>query len=128
MHRPETRQAALALVEQGLNDCEVARRLSLARTTVRDWRRPRYVARLSRCPRCWQRVRQLVFSEADYAELLGLYLGDGHISAGARTQRLRIFLDARHETIVEETDALLRRCFPENPVGRVLFPDGSAAS
>ena len=59
--------------------------------------------------------------------MLGLYLGDGHISDGERTQRLRICLDARYRTIVEETDALLRRCFPDNPVGRVLVHDGAEA-
>ena len=127
MHEPEIRGAALALVEQGVNDCEIARRLGIARTTVRDWRRPRYVSRLDRCPRCWRRVRRLAFSDPDYAELLGLYLGDGHISAGERTQRLRICLDARYRTIVEESDALLRRCFPDNPVGRVLVHDGAEA-
>ncbi len=35
----------------------------------------------------------------------------------ARTQRLRIALDAAHPKIVAETDALLRRGFPENQVG-----------
>jgi hypothetical protein len=121
----ETRKLALMLVEQGVNDCEIARRLSVPRTTVRDWRRPTYVPRRGRCSRCWQRTRRLVFTDEDYAELLGLYLGDGHISQLARTQRLRLFLDARYRTIVEQTDALLRRCFPQNPVGRVLFHDGA---
>jgi hypothetical protein len=119
------RKLALMLVEQGVNDCEIARRLSVPRTTVRDWRRPTYVPRRGRCSRCWQRTRRLVFTDEDYAELLGLYLGDGHISQLARTQRLRLFLDARYRTIVEQTDALLRRCFPQNPVGSVLFHDGA---
>ena len=54
---------------------------------------------------------------ADYAELLGLYLGDGYIGVLPRTQRLRIFLDARYSAIVDETVALLRRCFPANRLG-----------
>jgi hypothetical protein len=56
---------------------------------------------------------------ADYAELLGLYLGDGHITRLARTERLRIFLDSRHTAIVDETEALLHRCFPQNRIARV---------
>jgi hypothetical protein len=64
----------------------------------------------------------VVFTPADYAELLGLYLGDGHITALARTERLRIFLDAKHVAIVDETEALLRRCFPRNRVARVHRP------
>ena len=125
MHGPEIRQEALRLVAAGVNDCEVARRLGVARTTVRDWRRPRYPSGLVRCPRCWGRLRPLAFSKADYAELLGLYLGDGHISQLRRTQRLRISLDARYPRIIEELDALLRRCFPHNLVGRVAFDDGT---
>ena len=65
------------------------------------------------------------FEAAEYAELLGLYLGDGHITTMPRTQRLRIFLDARYRTIVDETEALLRRCFPDNGVGRVIRHEGA---
>ena len=39
---------ALRLVAAGVNDCEIARRLGVPRTTVRDWRKPRYAARRSR--------------------------------------------------------------------------------
>lgn len=73
-----------------------------------------------RCPRCWWPGRTLRFTAEDYAELLGLYLGDGHISEGARTARLRIALDGRYRRIVNESEALLRRCFPRNSVGRQL--------
>jgi hypothetical protein len=124
MHGPEIRQEALRLVAAGVDDCEIERRLGVARTTVRDWRRPRYFSNLVTCPRCGDRLRPLAFSDPDYAELLGLYLGDGHISRLARTQSLRISLDARYPTIVNDTEALLRRCFPNNRVGRVLFHDG----
>src|SRR5215210_535106 len=72
-------------------------------------------------------MRPPSFSDADYAELLGLYLGDGHVSAHARTQRLRVCLDTRCPAVVDEADALLRRCFPENALGRVLFHDGAEA-
>jgi hypothetical protein len=124
VHGPEIRQEAVRLIAAGVNDCEVARRLGIARTTVRDWRRPRYFSRSVTCPRCGDRLRPLAFSDPDYAELLGLYLGDGHISRLARTQSLRISLDARYPTIVTETEALLRRCFPNNRVGCVVFHDG----
>jgi hypothetical protein len=43
----------MRLVAAGVNDCEIARRLDVPCTTVRDWRKPRYVAKRSaRCPRC----------------------------------------------------------------------------
>jgi Homeodomain-like domain len=129
VHPASLRDLALALVADGVNDCEIARRLGVPRATVRDWRRPRYVPRADReravCPRCWRSTRRIVFSDADYAELLGLYLGDGHITALQRTERLRLSLDAKYPNINDETEALLRRCFPQNRVGRVLLGGGS---
>ena len=104
MHSPELRNRALALVEAGENDCQVARRLGLARTTVRDWRRakdePSELIGVI-CPRCWRPSRKpILFTVADYAELLGLYLGDGYIVRTGRSDRLRIFLDTRYGQIV----------------------------
>jgi len=46
VHGPEIREEALRLVAAGVNDCEIARRLGVVRTTVRDWRRPRYIREL----------------------------------------------------------------------------------
>lgn len=123
----DVRNEALRLVAAGVNDCEVSRRLGVPRTTVRDWRRPSYVpkARDGRCPRCGKPSRAIVVAADDYAELLGLYLGDGHIAQLARAQRLRLFLDARYRVVVDEAEALLRRCFPDNGVRRVQFHAGT---
>ncbi len=65
----------------------------------------------------------VAFSSEDYAELLGLYLGDGHITELARTHRLRLFLDTRYPGIVDEAEELLARAFPRNRVGRHYRPD-----
>lgn len=116
---PTVRTEVLALVEAGVNDCEISRRTGIPRTTVRDMRAPTYVRKTKAviCPRCHRPGRQLTFSAADYCELLGLYLGDGHITQMERTQRLRITLDTKYPTIVAEALELLRRCFPNNSVG-----------
>jgi hypothetical protein len=129
MHSPAVRAQALDLVNAGLNDCEVSRRLGISRTTIRDWRRPRYqrktpTTHYGTCPRCWDGGPRMTFSPEDYAELLGLYLGDGHLVRLARTWKLRIFLDSRHGEIVRETHALLERCFPYNAVGTVFGHEG----
>ena len=121
------REQALALVEAGVNDCEIARRLGIPRTTVRDWRRWRPTGRGERCPRCWRTsLKRIVFSEPDYAELLGLYLGDGHIVRTGRSDRLRLFLDTRYTGINTEARALLARCFPEHRVG--MFRTGKGTT
>jgi Homeodomain-like domain len=118
VHPGDVRIRALELVEQGLNDCEVSRRLGIPRSTIRDWRRPWYRPKTppANCPRCFGAAKPMMFTAPDYAELLGLYLGDGFISQGARTARLRIYLDAKYPGIVDATKALLERCFPRNRV------------
>jgi hypothetical protein len=127
VHPAAVRQAALDLIATGLNDCEVARRIGVPRRTVRDWRvqplSPRHT-----CLRCWMPTSLVRFTAADYAELLGLYLGDGHISVLARTQRLRLMLDTKYPVIVDEAAELLARVVPANRVGRQLLHDGHMAT
>lgn len=118
MHPPEVKQQALALIAAGHNDCEVSRRMGIPRRTIMGWRRPTYVKKRDRhvCPRCWRVTRPMSFTSRDYSELLALYLGDGSISQHARTQRLRIALDVKYPTIIEDCRALLERCFPQHRV------------
>jgi hypothetical protein len=86
---------------------------------------PRVASRASAtCPHCRRRSSRILLDDADYAELLGMYLGDGHITRLARTERLRIALDAAHPRIVEDTRALLTRAFPDNRVNSVLADGG----
>lgn len=121
----ETRDEALRLVAAGLNDCEIARRLDVPRTTIRDWRHPRYVPRRSsHCPVCGRPSRHIVIAPETYAELLGLYLGDGHITEMARADRLRLFLDAKYPVVVDESEAIMRTVLPANRVGRVVAEEG----
>lgn len=123
MHPPQIKARALELVAQGLNDCEISRRLGIPRGTIRDWRRPRYVPRTGpttrgeTCLRCWRAMKPIRLSPPAYAELLAVYLGDGSISIHARTQRLRIYLDSSYSQINAETEALLKQGFPANKVG-----------
>jgi hypothetical protein len=129
VHPPHVKEAALALIAQGINDCEISRRLGIPRRTIMDWRRPTYVPRreilLESCPRCWRAAKPIRFSAEDYTELLGLYLGDGCITELARTERMRIVLDAKYPRLIRETHALLERCFPANSVGITIKDRGS---
>jgi hypothetical protein len=127
VHDLAIRAEALELIDGGKNDCEIARLVGLPRTTVRDWRR--HAGRdpsAYECPRCWRPSRRrIAFTEADYAELLGLYLGDGHIVRTGRSDRLRLFLDTRYEGIIADAHALLARCFPAGRVGRFRTRKGT---
>jgi hypothetical protein len=133
MHPPQVRAEALAMVEAGLNDCEISRRIGIPRRTILDWRRPTYVPRhpdipREKCPRCWRAARPIRFTPADYTEFLGFYLGDGWISDLPRTQRLRISLDSKYPGIISSARRLLERCFPHNPVGVIPYHKGACVS
>ncbi len=123
VHGAAERQAALELIGRGLNDCEVARRLGIPRRTIRDWR-TLPVREVETCWRCWRTSSPVRFSAADYTELLGLYLGDGHINEMARAQRLRLMLDAKYPVIVSDAAALIQRVVSSNKVGRQTPHEG----
>src|SRR3954468_3053282 len=91
------------LVAQGLNDVEVARRTGIPRGTIRDWRRGRRPQheRLDRFGSATE-PRIPPGAQRAYAHVLGLYLGDGHITRMPRTWRIRVFLDAAYPSIVDE--------------------------
>lgn len=128
VHGAEVRQAASRLIQAGVSDREIAERLGVPRRTVSGWRRATPgPAAVTVCPRCWRRSRPLSVTPSDYAELLGFYLGDGHINATARTSKLRISLDSKYPQIVGAVRRLLSRCFPANAV-HVQLADGGATS
>ena len=124
VHPPALHNLIKCATAAGNSDADVAESFGLARTTVRDIRlRPA----ATNCPRCWTRLRPVVFASGDYAELLGLYLGDGHILRVGRSYRLRISLDTRYAGIIRDTQSLLDRCFPSNAVGTATRDAGSCA-
>jgi hypothetical protein len=91
MHPPATVEMALRLSAIGILDSENARICGVSVAAIRHWRsgRRRDPRRLSEsaaarrtasCPRCHGRA----LDNSAYAYLLGLYLGDGHISRARR--------------------------------------------
>lgn len=111
--RPEAEyQKALSLIKQGINDCEIGRRLGIPRGTIRDWRVGLAAGSGGRtkswsgqrpgsgiCFRCdggW-------FDKEAYAYVLGMYLGDGCLSLAPRNvYRLRIACDLKYPEIIDE--------------------------
>jgi hypothetical protein len=119
-----------ALIDKGLNNCEISRETGIPRGTVRDWRQgmtPRRGPNAARippegsCPRCGHSAHDgNAQPQHQYAYLLGLYLGDGTISAGPRgVFKLRIVLDVRYPGIIEECAAAVAAVCPSSKVGRV---------
>lgn len=124
---------ALELFSQGLNDCEISRRTSIPRTTLRDWRRGGVPGNRQSgqdsalCPSCGQRRHRFgELPKEKHAYLLGLYLGDGCISTQRRRVfRLRITLDSKYPGIVRECVLAIEAVMPLNRVGRLERPDNA---
>ncbi|WP_223884226.1 helix-turn-helix domain-containing protein [Micromonospora craniellae] len=93
MHPPDLRSRALRMHRSGATVAEVARAVGVPYPTVRHWCRvqpePRQLSTASRCFRCRREVENPTDLD-QYAYLLGLYLGDGHLVTAARVPVLRI--------------------------------------
>jgi hypothetical protein len=109
-------------IRWGLNDCQIARLTGLNRRTVCDWRRrpappgssPRGAG--SGCCVC----HRVPLNEPAYGYLLGLYLGDGHISACPRgVFKLRITLDTRYPGIITEAKDAIAEVRALGSIGQV---------
>jgi hypothetical protein len=124
MHPQATVDRARALSELGVFDREVALIVGVPLRTVRKWRTGRRrapgrgPARVP-CPRCDEDVT-LPEPCADYAYLLGLYLGDGHIVlAGDRSKavwRLSVWCANDWPGLVQECARVMRAIRPDNQV------------
>jgi hypothetical protein len=109
-----------ALAKAGLNHCEIARRTSIPRRTIRDWlngRTPQLDRARGACPVC--RGQPETLPRPEYPYLLGLYLGDGHIAAHRRgVYRLRITCTNAYPGLMGECDDAMAAVLPSR-VGRV---------
>jgi hypothetical protein len=117
MHTTEVVNSALELHAGGASATEISRELGLSRSTIRTWLR-------GDLPR---KYGSPAAGEIDpdtlpvtYPYLLGMYLGDGCISAHPKgVYRLRISLDSRYPEIIDECTAAIADLLPDNRVGRV---------
>lgn len=137
MHSQATVRQALDLKAAGLNHCEISRRIGVARPTIREWcsgnlphsfrAKPLLYGRRmwsgQPCEQCGLDEHQFDGLSTAYAYLLGLYLGDGCISRGARDVfRLRIALDKKYPAIIAECAAAMEAVAPWNRVHQQLTP------
>jgi Homeodomain-like domain len=98
---------ALALVDEGLSDCEVGRRIGIPRSTVRNWRVGNVPGVPGEAGPACESCRALEHNFAElpmgsYAYLLGQYLGDGTVCRVGRSLRLQIASDAQYAGIIAE--------------------------
>ncbi|MGH2694547.1 MAG: helix-turn-helix domain-containing protein [Actinomycetota bacterium] len=115
MRPREEYERVRALLDQGFNDCQVARTTGIPRGTIRQWRHEgppgKYGGpRGKSCPICHEGD----IEGSAYAYLLGIYLGDGYIvkHPNKDSYKLRVFLDQRYPGIIEECGHTIRIAFP----------------
>lgn len=129
MRSPEEVALVRTLAGQGLNHSQIARVVGISRTTVRDWlagrtpdfdRTRTYPGRNASgvpCPIC--AGQPVLLPQPAYPYLLGLYLGDGCLSAHPRgVYRLRIACADRYPYLMDQCELAMADVLPAK-VGRV---------
>ncbi|MGY1501634.1 helix-turn-helix domain-containing protein [Streptomyces sp. QTS52] len=123
-HGTDVRQKAVTLLRGGAKNAEVARRLNVPLGTVGYWKHMDRAKRGEcpgrhdpKCHRCDGRE----LDEEAYSYLLGLYLGDGHISQYSehRVPNLMITCTESWTGLMDECERAMRAVFPDNSVCRV---------
>jgi hypothetical protein len=111
----------MELIGRGISLRSISMSTGISRATLRDWRKhpEEGMYRRAACPRCAAN-RTLPEPQADYAYLLGLYLGDGCISrAGARDKdvwKLRITCADAWPGLIRECERVMSTIRPDNKV------------
>ncbi|MCX4667919.1 helix-turn-helix domain containing protein [Streptomyces sp. NBC_01381] len=117
-----TRKRALTLVSQGRSLNSVSKETGISRAAIRSWQtriEPLPWNRAAPCPRCGDAPSKPQ-DPAAYSYLLGLYLGDGCISAGRRgVYFMRIVCADAWPGLIEACEAAIRAARPDNRVCRV---------
>ncbi|MET9817821.1 MULTISPECIES: helix-turn-helix domain-containing protein [unclassified Streptomyces] len=124
VHSTEVRLTAVTLLRAGAKNADVARSLKVPAGTIGYWKHLDLARRGEspgrhdpKCPRCDGRG----LDEPAYSYLLGLYLGDGHIShySEHRVPNLMITCTEAWPGLMDDCEQAMRAVFPDNSVCRV---------
>jgi hypothetical protein len=133
MHNPDIKARTIAMCRTGVPNAEIARRLHIPTATVGTWKfRDRAVhpdayplrgLPQRTCARC---DRSLMPGE-EYSYLLGLYLGDGCLSAGTKARSkgvwlLRIACANAWPGLIDACESAISAVMPGNRVCRISAP------
>jgi hypothetical protein len=133
MRPPDQVKNVVDLAASGMSQQAIARATGIPRSTVKDWLAGRHTNGRAvgdgGCASCGAARHRFEELPPEYAYLLGLYLGDGCISAHRReVYRLRLFFDARYPGIIDAGEAAVRSILPANRINRLARSGGYANS
>lgn len=127
MHPIKTQEKIFNLWKEGKNQSEASRALEVPRSTVRDYYKRFSLGEYPNWHRGPAQTRLDLFHcgfeshlAYQYLYLLGMYLGDGHITKvkslknGNHNYRLRIFLDNLYPEIISRTEKAIEAVFPNS--------------
>ncbi|MFG2663304.1 helix-turn-helix domain-containing protein [Streptomyces sp. NPDC048387] len=119
-HNPSIREQAVLLLRRGMTNRDVAEHFGIPRGTVGWWRhedrrrRGEPYVQPSDCPMC----TEWPLDWRAYAYLLGLYLGDGHITSKPKQHHLSVFCDAAHSGLIVAAEQAMRIVMPRARISR----------
>ncbi|MDH6698275.1 helix-turn-helix domain-containing protein [Streptomyces sp. MAA16] len=123
-HGTQVRQRAVTLLREGAKNADVARRLNVPLGTISYWKHLDRAKRGespgkrdSKCPRCDGRH----LDRSAYSYLLGLYLGDGHVShhSAHRVPNLTIACTETWPGLMDLCEEAIHAVLPDNRTCRV---------
>ena len=120
-------------MDRGHSPVAVAKLTGISRSTLRQWRDYPYAGNQNQRAACWRcrRPPELPEPADDYAYLLGLYLGDGCISAGGDPAKgvwvLRITCADAWPGLIAECTRAVAAVRPDNRV-RAMQIDGGGCT
>ncbi|MET0810991.1 MAG: helix-turn-helix domain-containing protein [Thermoleophilaceae bacterium] len=116
----------MELIEAGRSERQIAELTGVGRGTVNAWRHGRgtsYHRRVASATADWRPG-----SAPAYCSLLGIYLGDGHLTVRSRRASLVLYLDADYPAIVDAVAEALNRTFPHVRATHHTRVQGSVAA
>jgi hypothetical protein len=133
MRPPYEVKVVLDLAASGNSALAISRQTGIPRSTVREWLAGRTPNGRpvdgTVCGRCGAPRHRFDELPPAYLYLLGLYLGDGCISAHPRdVYKLRLFLDSRYPEIIHAGEAAVGSVLPANRINRLSRSGGFANS